>query len=168
MFLIPATADLVRAEIHDRNRLTQLLGAAIPDNWPPETLIDALPWFLEQLEMPGAQGIWFTWYGILCTGKVGPVLAASAGFKGPPQNSQAEVGYSVLPQFQRQGLATEMTGALVDWALAQPDVERVIAQVHPDNAASLRVLDKLGFAAGGVATEPDTICFQRIRPASQP
>lgn len=41
--LVPATVTLARAEIGDRGEFARLLGASAPDNWPPETLADALP-----------------------------------------------------------------------------------------------------------------------------
>jgi RimJ/RimL family protein N-acetyltransferase len=40
---------------------------------------------------------------------------------------------------------------LVDWGLAQPDVERVIAKCDPDNHPSVRVLEKIGMQRVGDA-----------------
>mgnify|MGYP001154717668 CR=1 FL=1 len=48
--LIPATAALVQAEIGPQDLFSQTLGAKVPENWPPELLVDVLPFFLEQLE----------------------------------------------------------------------------------------------------------------------
>ena len=50
MTLTPATAALARMEIEDRAAFAALLGAAVPDAWPPETLWDALAFFLQHLE----------------------------------------------------------------------------------------------------------------------
>ena len=43
--LTPATVALARAEIGDRAEFARLLRASVPDNWPPETTVDALPLF---------------------------------------------------------------------------------------------------------------------------
>jgi RimJ/RimL family protein N-acetyltransferase len=162
MRLVPATAELVRAEIGDRPVFAALLGATIPADWPPEMLVDALPFFLRQLEAAPDQTGWLNWYGLLAGGHGEPfVLMASGGFMGPPRNGTVEVGYSVLPEFQRQGYATEMAAALVDWAFAQPDVRRVIAEAHTDNTPSLRLLRKLGFVEIGPGAEPEHIRFER-------
>ncbi len=57
-----ATIDLARAEIEDRDKFSALLKADVPDNWPPEILSDALPWFLQQLETNHDSQGWFGWY----------------------------------------------------------------------------------------------------------
>ena len=150
--LRPATIALARAEVHNRVEFKRLLGALVPDNWPPETLADALPVFLDWFEAaPHAVG-WFGWYA-LAKGDDSDalVLVASAGFKGPPESGVAEIGYSVLPQFQGRGFATEMVRGLVGWAFGQPGVGKVVAETEWTNAASMRVLIKAGF----VPTLPD-------------
>ena len=82
-------------------------------------------------------------------------VIGDAGFKGKPgSQGMVEIGYSVLPAYRGQGFATEAARALVDWALAQPEVKRIIAECSPDNVASIRILEKLGMqrreANGGI------------------
>ena len=62
--------------------------------------------------------------------------------------------YSVLPQFQGRGYATEMVIALAAWAGSQPGVERLVAQTEWGNPASVRVLLKAGFVHAGPGTQP--------------
>jgi len=142
--LIPATVALARAEINDRDEFARMLGAIVPDNWPPETLADALPIFLSWLEANPDQSGWYGWYAIT-TGSNGPELAAGGGFKGPPLTDTVEIGYSVLPQFQGNGYATEIVDALIGWAARQPGVRRILAETEWENPASVRVLEKAGF-----------------------
>jgi RimJ/RimL family protein N-acetyltransferase len=154
---MPATVALARAEIGNRGEFARLMGASVPDNWPPETLADALPLFLSWLEAaPDCVG-WFSWYALAAAERV---LVASGGFKGPPQDGTVEIGYSVLPQFQGRGYATEMAGGLVWWAMRQPGVARVVAETEWANPASVRVLIKAGFAPSGSATEPGGARFE--------
>ena len=161
--LVPVTVALARSEIADRGEFARLLGASVPDNWPPETLADALPVFLGWLEAAPERVGWFGWYALAAgEGSAGPVLMASGGFKGPPQDGTAEIGYSVLPQFQGRGYATELVGGLVRWALQQPGVTRVVAETEWANPASVRVLTKAGFAASGSATEPGGTRFEWV------
>jgi RimJ/RimL family protein N-acetyltransferase len=143
--LTPVTVALARAEISDLGEFARLLGAMVPDNGPPETLADVLPLFLGWLEAAPDRVGWFGWYALAAgVGAAGPVLVASGGFKGPPQDGTAELGYSVLPQFQGRGYATEMVVAETEWA----------------NPASVRVLNKAGFAHAGPATEPGGARFE--------
>jgi [ribosomal protein S5]-alanine N-acetyltransferase len=161
MRLVPASLPLARAEIDDRAACARLLSAAVPDNWPPAALADALPRFLRQLEAAPDRVGWFGWYGV-CRGPApgSAELVASGGFTGPPRDGAAEVGYSVLPQHQGRGFATEMAGALAEWALSQAGVRRVVAETHPENVPSVRVLSKLGFSAVGAGREPGSIRFE--------
>jgi RimJ/RimL family protein N-acetyltransferase len=152
--LMPATVDLARAEIADRHEFVRLLGASVPDNWPPESLADALPLFLSGLEAAPDRVGWFGWYALAAgDGEASPVLVASGGFKGPPQDGTAEIGYSVLPQFQGRGYATEMVCGLIRWAMRQPGVAHVVAETEWANPASERVLSKAGFVPFGPTRE---------------
>lgn len=166
--LVPATLELVRVEMKGNAALAQALGALVPANWPPETLADVLPLFLEFLESEPQHAGWYGWYGLLADVQPGAwVLGASGGFKGPPEDGAVEIGYAVLPQFQRQGYATELVVAMTEWALAQPSVERVTAEVMADNQASLRVLAKAGFEPAGEGEEPGSLRFV-FRPGHRP
>lgn len=159
--LIPATVALARAEIGDRGKFARLLGASVPDNWPPETAADALPLFLSWLEAAPDQVGWFGWYALAQTSDVSPpLLVGGGGFMGPPRDGAVQIGYSVLPQFQRRGYATEMVGGLVSWALRQPGVVRIVAETEWANPASVRVLDKAGFCPVGPAAEPGGTRFE--------
>jgi RimJ/RimL family protein N-acetyltransferase len=164
--LIPAYVDLARAELEDVLRFSQLLGAKIPATWPPETLRDALPLFLTWLEAEPTSFGWFGWYVLLRGEAQQPnILVASVGFKGAPQNGTAELGYSVLPEYQGRGFATEMVRALVMWAWQNRAVHRLLAQSEPENRASIRVMEKCGFHFLGPGCEPGHVLYACERPA---
>jgi [ribosomal protein S5]-alanine N-acetyltransferase len=144
--LIPATLAHVSAEIANRSAFAQLIPAEIPANWPPESTVDALPLFRGWLERAPDRVGWFGWYALARNvGAQDRTLIASGGFLGPPQDGVVNIGYSVLPQFQRRGFATEMTARLVQWAFEEPAVNRIAAETEWANSASVRVLIKLGF-----------------------
>ena len=56
-----------------------------------------------------------------------------------------DVGYALLPAFCGHGYATEATRAVLDSAVREHGLQRVIAVVNPDNVDSSRMLEKLGF-----------------------
>ena len=70
-------------------------------------------------------------------------------FKGISTEGTVEIGYGILPAFRGRGYAAEAAGAAVRWALTQPGVRSVEAETDADNAASQRVLEKIGFRATG-------------------
>lgn len=77
------------------------------------------------------------------------VVVARAGFHAPPDaDGTVEIGYRVLPQWRRQGLATELATGLIGWAREQGAL-RCLASTGPDNAASQTVLARLGFVRTG-------------------
>jgi RimJ/RimL family protein N-acetyltransferase len=84
-------------------------------------------------------------------------LVGTVSYKGPPVDGLVEIGYSVVPSWQRQGLATEASQALIDAAWAQ-GAEVIVAHTLPELKPSIRVLEKLGFAASE-SSEPDVLAF---------
>ena len=62
-----------------------------------------------------------------------------------------EVGYILHPDHWGQGLAGEAVGAAIDHVFATTDVEALTADVDPENAASIRLLERLGFVRTGFA-----------------
>jgi RimJ/RimL family protein N-acetyltransferase len=79
------------------------------------------------------------------------LAVGDAGFFGPPdpEKGEVEVGYALAPRARGSGLASETVALLAGWALSQPGVRLLCARVAVGNAASLRLLDRLGFAADG-------------------
>ena len=90
------------------------------------------------------------------------ILIGETGFHGPPDRSgTVEVGYSIVPDYRGQGFAFEATRALIDEALARPDVCRITASCLEENVASLKVLEKLGMRRAGSTGE--TLHFELRR-----
>jgi RimJ/RimL family protein N-acetyltransferase len=68
-----------------------------------------------------------------------------------PDGDDLEVGYRLARRSWGQGIATEACTALVDHALIRLSLPRVVAVIYPDNAASRRVLEKVGFVHDGMS-----------------
>jgi ribosomal-protein-alanine N-acetyltransferase len=157
--LVAGTKRLAAAEIEDRAEFAKLLGALVPETWPPDILRDVLGYFYGfHKEHPKWEG-WLAWYAVRIDNDY-PILCGSIGFKGPPdKRGMVEIGYSVLPEFQGQGLATEMVAAIVQWAKHQPQVKCIEAETNINNKASIRVLERNSFICTGEGVEPGTIRF---------
>jgi RimJ/RimL family protein N-acetyltransferase len=63
---------------------------------------------------------------------------------------RADLGYVIARAYWGNGYATEMTRAVVAWALGQPDIYRVWATCDTENSASARVLEKAGMQREGI------------------
>lgn len=59
---------------------------------------------------------------------------------------EVEVGWAVVPELWSQGYATELGAASLRFAFEQAALDNIIAFTLPDNAASRRVMEKLGMA----------------------
>ncbi|QNE19990.1 GNAT family N-acetyltransferase [Kribbella qitaiheensis] len=80
----------------------------------------------------------------------GEVVVGYAGYHGPPDaDGMVEVGYTVDPQYRRQGFAKAILAALIERAATEPAVRVVRATISPDNAASLATIASFGFTQKG-------------------
>jgi RimJ/RimL family protein N-acetyltransferase len=62
------------------------------------------------------------------------------------QLEDVDLGFAFLPRYWSQGYAYESAQGVLDYARAFVGLERVVAITSPDNHASSRLLEKLGFA----------------------
>jgi ribosomal-protein-alanine N-acetyltransferase len=62
-----------------------------------------------------------------------------------PKERIHELGFHLLPPFWGKGLAEEAGRAVITYAFATLGAQGLFAGHHPGNAASRRVLEKLGF-----------------------
>ena len=68
-------------------------------------------------------------------------------------NRRAEIGFIVRPSHQGRGLAADAVRAVLAWAFGPMGLHRVEADVEPPNAASLALLERLGFRREGLFRE---------------
>ena len=139
--LLPFTLELKKATLAERARLAEMLEVEIPDAWPGADLLEALPLFIEVMEQdpPG-----LVWDGIIIH-KAEQIAIGGIGFHGGPDEAgMVEIGYSIIPAYERQGYATEMARRVIEWAFHTPGIQVITAACLDDNIGSIRVLKKVG------------------------
>lgn len=67
----------------------------------------------------------------------------------PDEPGAVEIGYWIGRPYWKQGFGSEAIAALIAYCFGDPAIDRVIATVHPDNRASIRLQEKLGLALVG-------------------
>lgn len=73
----------------------------------------------------------------------GEVLGfALVGFE--PGDQEPELGYLLRPAAEGQGYATEAALALRDHAFSRLGMQHLLSYIHPENAGSVRVVQRLG------------------------
>jgi ribosomal-protein-alanine N-acetyltransferase len=141
--LVALTPELARAALEDRAKLGRILGSRVPETWPGADFAGMLP------RIARGSGAGLT---RLIVHAADETLIGETGFHGPPDASgTVEVGYSIVPAYRGLGFAVEATRALIRDSLARPGIRRITAECLDDNAASLRVLEKLGMRQVGSA-----------------
>lgn len=90
------------------------------------------------------------------------------------EHDRAEIGYELAPAAWGRGIMTEALGVVLDFGFLAMRLHSVEAQIHPDNAGSRRVLEKLGFEREGYFREnfydpvegryTDTAVYSLIKP----
>ena len=86
---------------------------------------------------------WLYW-GITLKG-VNKVIGTACIWNISKENFRAEVGYELMPEFQGRGLMQEALVALIDYSFKIVGLHSLEAVVHPDNAASIGLLERNSF-----------------------
>ena len=84
----------------------------------------------------------------VCLRETGEVIGR-AGLSMREGFEEPELGYVIGKKWQRQGIAAEVCGKILDYARDILGFGRIRALMHPDNAASERLCCRLGFQYAG-------------------
>jgi ribosomal-protein-alanine N-acetyltransferase len=81
-------------------------------------------------------------------------IIGSCGYYGfHPWHKRASIGYELARPFWRQGIMTEALDAILDLGFNKMELNRIEAVVMPENSASIKLLEKLGFHNEGLLKE---------------
>jgi len=83
----------------------------------------------------------------------GAFLGLALLFNFNKASARAEIGYALATAHRSNGYMSEALPALVDHAFGALGLNRLEADIDPRNAASARVLERLGFTPEGVLRE---------------
>jgi len=83
------------------------------------------------------------------------IVVGTCAFRSPPRNREVEIAYFTFPDFEGQGLATEMARQLIEIAQATVPGIRIFAFTLREKNASNRILQKLGFGFAGETRDED-------------
>jgi len=169
MVLRPVDRLLARALIGDRKRASVMAQGLLHRDFPDADLAAKLPAFAQRLDdaanpalgatAPPDSGGWGLWLFVY---KPERLVVGAASFNGQPNAEGAvELGYQVVPAHRRRGLTVEGCSALIDWAFCDSRALRIVADCATGNIASVRTLEKLGFAQ--VGTRRDRLNWQLLR-----
>jgi len=86
-------------------------------------------------------------FGIWCVReKTGGAMVGYCGFQYLDKTGSVEILFAYLKDCWKKGLATEAANAGLRFGFESLGLEKIYAVIHPENAASERVLKKLGMS----------------------
>jgi [ribosomal protein S5]-alanine N-acetyltransferase len=131
-----ANLDAFHSLVQDEHVRRYLLdGKPFPREWSEERVRDSESLFARR-------GVGLQLAYDKATGE----LVGFSGFLELPEvHPQPQLVYALFERFSGKGYATEMAGASIAAARAQPGFAEFMAGVDEINVASVRVLEKLGF-----------------------
>jgi RimJ/RimL family protein N-acetyltransferase len=131
----PATLDAFHSLVQDEHvRRYMMDGNVFSREWSEQRIRESQALF----ERRGV-GIW------LAHEKNMNEVVGFCGFWTSPGCPDPQLIYAMFERFSGRGFATEMARASIAQARTQPSFEEIEADVDEVNAASVRVLEKLGF-----------------------
>ncbi len=89
-------------------------------------------------------------------------LAGVCGFCPHPGSGEPELAYAIIRPCRGRGYATEAAAAALRWALDEAGLARVVATALSSNAASRRVLEKIGMVETPGAGADDPLAYYAI------
>jgi RimJ/RimL family protein N-acetyltransferase len=96
---------------------------------------------------PDTAGEWFQFAVVLRS--TGALIGDCAAGPHGDDIRQAEIGFTIAPEYQGRGFATEAGQALLDYLFRSRGKHRVVASCDPRNVASALVLHRLGMRQEG-------------------
>lgn len=155
--LVALDHRLARMQLDDRKGFFRALNVQAEAAGPALNNSESMAHTRDRLAANPHEAGWHGWVFIMrWADDVAGRIVGNGGFYGPPDaDGKVEIGYSMLPSFREQGLATEAVQGLAGWAFAQPGVKEIRAHTRVSATASRRVLEKSGFAFTGEASDPE-------------
>jgi RimJ/RimL family protein N-acetyltransferase len=95
------------------------------------------------------------WVGYLGRDPESNAIVGSCSFKDVCRNGDVEIAYFTFPQSEGRGWGARMAAALVEIAVREPDVSRILAHTLPEENASTHILRRLGFSLYGAVEDRD-------------
>lgn len=141
--MVTLSADMMEAILKGERVLHEKVNSyRLAQEWPLDVYKQFFSYKIERFRKYPHED---EWEGIIIDRK-DQLVVGDMGFKGGPnEDGIIDLGYSIVPSYQGKGYATEMGKAMVEWAFTHSDVKKLVATCNPDNFASIRVLEKIGF-----------------------
>ena len=159
--LIAVTANTLHSEKAADGRLGELIRCAVPANWPPvDWEPHVMDMVLAQFDRDPTQVGWHRYVGLVRPDGSRLLIGSLGAFWRQAAPTECEIGYTILPPYEGQGLATEAARGLLGLLREDGRLRSVVAHTFPRLVGSIRVMEKCGFVPDGDGEEPGTVRYR--------
>ena len=85
-----------------------------------------------------------TWFQLAICIKNSGIMIGDIGIHFLNDGFQVEIGYTVCPEYQKNGYALEAVHSVLNYIFTKLDKHRIAASVDPYNIKSIKLLEKIG------------------------
>lgn len=143
LIIKPLTLKQFKLLLESFDKMEQALGlSSSGEIWPSDVQAAMEGLYKEALKNPIDQ-IWYTSWQIILKSE-NKAVGSACFMRAPDEKGVVEIGYGINEAYQNRGYMTEAATAICDWALKQEKVKSITAETEKDNAASHKVLQKIG------------------------
>jgi len=159
--LVAIRPECLRSELERDGRLGELLGCEVTAEWPPEVW-EPHVWelLLGRFAERPEEVAWHRYLVLRGERRVLIGTVNAGRWSGDPDG--VELGYALVPEFWRRGLAADAAIALVEFVEASGEVRRLCAHTFPALTASVRILERCGFVLEGPGMEEGTVRYGKV------
>jgi len=143
--LVPLTLSCTTSP-DDRDAIGRTTSARVPEAWPVEHYDQEVLDYTRTLLGKEPEGEFVMRYLVT---REGPTVIGMVGCSPPDADGRVVTGYSVLPECQRRGYASEALAGIIDWLRGNPAVRIVAADTYPHLIASIRTMERCGLVYAG-------------------
>lgn len=115
-------------------------------NFKPKTIAEIEKFIKHYTKSFNEEDSWFQAGVYLNTKMIGDIGIHFLG----PENRQCEIGYTISPRYQKNGYGKESVSAMVHYLFGKLKKHRITASLDPRNAASIALLESIGFRKEGL------------------
>lgn len=98
---------------------------------------------IEMIQQKIDEGTGINW--VITEKEADEMLGIIGHYRIKPEHFRSEIGYMLLPKAQGKGYAKEAVQAMLIYGFEQLDLHSVEAVIDPENEASIKLIEKLGF-----------------------
>lgn len=161
LLLVPYQLSFIEATLIGDDKLQEVSGYSVAQEWPGVEFFFYLPYVLETVKQDKIKEKWTHLVVLKSEQKIIGEVSAQGD---PELTGEAELGYGIVEAYAGNGYATEGAQAFLKWLLTE-DIKSIKAKTYLYHKKSQHILNKLGFVktGEGVFTGGDKVAYYEWR-----